>query len=156
MALHEQDGDLFRSPCDTLVCPVNTVGVMGAGLARGFARSFAGLAARHRALCVNGTLTTERPAIVHYPDRAQAVILLATKADWRDPSEMAYIEAGLAALVENIGSHRWLIDMLAVPALGCGLGGLAWADVRPVMEHYLGMLAIPVEIYPPHERRRER
>jgi O-acetyl-ADP-ribose deacetylase (regulator of RNase III) len=147
--LHETQGSIFDAICDTLVCPVNCVGVMGAGLARAFAQRFPNLAGMHRGLCQQGILTIETPNLVVYHDRAQSVILLATKKDWRDPSEIAYIEAGLKTLVERIQSRRWGVGMLAVPALGCGLGGLDWADVKPLMEQYLGQLTIPVAIYLP-------
>ncbi len=70
----------------------------------------------------------EDRAIVHFP----------TKRHFRDESRMEDIESGLEALASEITQRS--IRSIAVPALGCGLGGLSWDDVRPRIEHHLGAL----------------
>jgi O-acetyl-ADP-ribose deacetylase (regulator of RNase III) len=57
------------------------------------------------------------------------IVNFPTKADWRTPSKLAYVDSGLKALVDEIAQRR--IASIAIPPLGCGLGGLDWADVRP-------------------------
>jgi O-acetyl-ADP-ribose deacetylase (regulator of RNase III) len=57
------------------------------------------------------------------------IINFPTKRHWRQPSRMSDIEAGLVDLVEQV--KRLGIRSIAVPALGCGNGGLDWDDVRP-------------------------
>ncbi|MCP4656231.1 MAG: macro domain-containing protein, partial [bacterium] len=60
------------------------------------------------------------------------VINFPTKRHWRGKSRMEDIEAGLAALVEEVRTRD--IRSIAIPALGSGLGGLDWGEVRPRIE----------------------
>ncbi len=70
-----------------------------------------------------------------------------TKAHWRSASRLADVVAGLVHLERH---HReWGIVSLAVPALGCGLGGLEWRVVGPALYDHLSRLEIPVELYAP-------
>lgn len=70
-----------------------------------------------------------------------------TKGHWRSPSRLVDIEAGLDWLTRHY--EEWGITSLAVPALGCGNGGLEWCAVEPVLHRHPGRLAILVELYPP-------
>lgn len=72
---------------------------------------------------------------------------------WREPSDIKGIERGLQWLQEHDASEG--IRSLAVPALGCGLGGLDWRDVGPLMCRYLAPLPIPVSIYLPRTQQIE-
>lgn len=126
------NGNIFTSNADVLVCPVNTVGVMGAGLAVKFAKRYSGLAGYHKHACNDGILRVGNPVLW----RGQ-VLLFPTKEHWRNPSDMEYIKSGLRWMVDN-----WLAGQtIAFPRLGCGLGGLSWSDVRPVMLYYLGRMS---------------
>jgi len=144
-------GDLLKSKAQTLVVPVNTVGVMGAGLAWQFAKAYPKIVPRYKWRCD-----------VRYPDdrdfdfragkiwlcRLQPdrwIICFATKSHWSMPSKLEWIEAGLQdfALYYKIRG----ITSVAFPKLGCGLGGLDWNDVKPVMEDYLMPLDLNVQIY---------
>lgn len=136
-------GDIFASQAQTLVNPVNCRGVMGKGLARDFAARFPAMFAAYRALCVAGEL---RPGILHLSTGATPWVLnFPTKDHWRSPARLAYIEQGL----EYFAGHYagWGITSIAFPQLGCGLGGLAWAAVEPVMRRWLEPLSIAVEVY---------
>jgi len=75
------------------------------------------------------------------------VLNFPTKQHWRNASRLEWLESGLRHLTKNY--RRWGIESLAMPALGCSLGGLRWEDVRPVMEKHLRELNVPVEIYEP-------
>jgi O-acetyl-ADP-ribose deacetylase (regulator of RNase III) len=77
-------------------------------------------------------------------------LLFPTKRHWRDDSRIEDIEAGLKWLQEHY--QREGIKSLAVPALGCGLGGLEWHDVGPLMCKYLSVIDISVGIYLPREQ----
>ena len=83
------------------------------------------------------------------PNSERRFLLFATKQDWRNPSKLEYLHSGLQWLVENAAKSG--IDSLAMPALGCGLGGLRWDQAGPVMCKYLRKLNIPCEIYLPQE-----
>ena len=77
-------------------------------------------------------------------------LLFPTKGHWRFRSKISYIEEGLRWIVENYQKEG--IKSLALPALGCGLGGLQWKEVGPLMCRYLSILKIPVCIYLPSEK----
>lgn len=140
--------NLFTSGCAMLVCPVNTVGVMGGGLAYAFRRKFPGLEAYYRSLCQTKEIRIGRCGI-YWASRGPAVLLFPTKLYWRDPSTLHFIVEGLmhfAACVPSTG-----VESVAMPALGCGLGGLMWEEVYPLIEQYCANLPIDMRCYPPHE-----
>lgn len=139
------EGDLFQSPAQVLVNTVNTVGVMGRGIALEFKRLFPEMYAQYRDLCERGQFAigqlwlykTERKWVLNFP----------TKQHWREPSRLEYIEKGLQKFYDTYRSLN--IHSIAFPALGCGNGQLDFeAQVQPLMERYLRSLPIEVFIYP--------
>lgn len=77
------------------------------------------------------------------------IINFPTKQHWRSPSEMDFVARGLDALVEVVRERQ--IRSMAVPALGAGLGGLDWTEVRPLIERKLAVLeAVDVLVFEPH------
>ena len=154
--IHFEQGDIFDSGAEALVNPVNCVGVMGAGLALGFKRRWPAYFAHYVAACRSGEL---RPGRIHEywtnsEEKPNVIFSLPTKMDWQLPSRLEDVDAGLAALVRrvNIANEMFGISSIAVPALGCGLGGLDWAEVEPLMVRYLGgldWLGVDVAIYLP-------
>lgn len=162
------DGDMFFSPMQTLTISVNTVGVMGGGLAARARDNFPRLYVEFQKLCRTKKLTTDTPCLykqehsfdMHLADSPETLtntpngehwfLLFATKQHWRNPSKMEYLEGGLQWLVDNAVKSG--ITSLAMPALGCGLGGLRWEQAGPVMCRYLHKLNIPCEIYLPQEQ----
>ncbi len=140
-------GDLFSSPLQTLVNPVNTVGVMGRGLALEFKSRYPAMDKAYRAECASGRLVigklflfvTDKRWILNFP----------TKRHFRDPSRLAFVEAGLRAFPEFVTTHG--ITSAAFPALGCGLGNLPWTRVYPMMLELLSIANIPIEIYAPSD-----
>jgi O-acetyl-ADP-ribose deacetylase (regulator of RNase III) len=138
-------GDIFTSAAPVLVDPVNCVGIAGAGLALQFRRRFP---AAHRAYvgaCEAGALAPGRPFVVE--EGARTIVFLATKRHWRDLSQMKDVMAGIAALRVLIEERGWM--HVAVPALGCGLGGLEWLDVQRAVHAMLEDVAGVVELYAP-------
>jgi O-acetyl-ADP-ribose deacetylase (regulator of RNase III) len=136
-------GDIFESQCQTLVNPVNTVGVMGAGLARQFAQKYPDMLARYKALCQRcllhiGTLWTWKS-----PERW--ILCFPTKKHWADPAWLSYIDAGLANLSHSYEKRG--ITSIAFPKIGCGLGGLDWELVEALIWEYLSPTTLDVEIY---------
>lgn len=131
-------GDLFASDADAIVNAVNCVGVMGAGLARKFATRYPSLNVAYREACAEGKL---RPGSLHaYRVGARRLVInFPTKDHWRNPSQMSFISDGLDALVDL--AQRTGLTSIAVPALGCGLGGLALRDVQPLLEQTAVRLA---------------
>lgn len=140
-------GSIFDSNAFCLVNPVNTVGVMGSGLALKFKQKYPSMFKTYKMHCENGALKPGilmfyRPKSITQP----TILLFPTKLHWKNPSRIEYIDSGLRAFVQYY--QDWKITSIAFPKLGCGLGGLNWEhEVQPVMEKYLSILDIPVEIY---------
>lgn len=127
----ERHGSIFDAPVRALVNPVNTEGVMGKGLALEFKQRFPEAYESYRLACMRKELT---PGMIHdywMPD-GRRIVHFPTKTLWRSPSKMQYIDAGLPALVEWVRLNA--IDSIAIPALGCGLGGLSWRSVKQKIE----------------------
>jgi O-acetyl-ADP-ribose deacetylase (regulator of RNase III) len=139
-------GNILDSSSQCLVNPVNTVGVMGKGLALDFKRAYPNMFDTYKRQCDKGAFKTGRIMFYRMKDDDHIVCLFPTKEHWRNPSKLEYIEDGLKAFVKYYA--EWEITSAAFPKLGCGLGGLDWEHhVRPLMERYLGDLPIPIEIY---------
>lgn len=134
-------GDLLNADVEALVNTVNTVGVMGRGLALQFKRQFPVNFGLYAAACAAGEVEIGRMLVVETKKLTgpRYIINFPTKQHWRNPSRLEYIRAGLNALVEEIHASR--LRSIAIPPLGCGNGGLAWKDVEPLIERAL--LALP-------------
>lgn len=139
------NGDMFKSKCEALVNPVNIKGVMGKGLALTFKTKYPAHFENYKRACQNGEMTTEK--VLAYQEKGGPMIIcLATKDDWRDSSKMEYISAGLDDLANQIKALG--IRSVAIPKLGCGLGGLDWNKIRPlIVEKMSAIDGISVEIY---------
>ena len=137
-----QNGNIMNSKL-TMACPVNCVGVMGRGLAKTMAVQVPGLCTAYRIECAKGELTVG--TLYHYQHLHWSVLCFPTKINWRDPSDLAWIEKGLQVFKDTYE----LMDIkgIAFPRLGCGCGQLSWDEVKPLMIKYLSDLPIPVEIY---------
>ncbi len=138
-------GNLFQSPAQVLVNTVNTVGVMGRGVALEFKRLFPKMFVRYRELCEKGQFRVGQLWLYKSPNKW--VLNFPTKKHWRYPSRVEYITAGLknfAGSYSKMGIHS-----IAFPPLGCGNGRLDFeTQVQPQMQRYLGNLPIDVFIYP--------
>lgn len=155
-------GDMFFSRLQTLTVSVNTQGVMGKGLASRAKYQFPDVYVRYQDLCKDKTLQIGKPALIkressigeelaQMDDLGESTwfLLFPTKDHWKQPSRIEYIEDGMKWLVEH---QRALgIRSLALPALGCGLGGLAWSVVGPLICSYADQMEIPVCVYLPNE-----
>ncbi|HFD39472.1 MAG TPA: DUF4433 domain-containing protein [Anaerolineae bacterium] len=162
------DGDMFFSRMQTLTISVNTVGVMGKGLASRTKYQFPDVYVKYQDVCRSKQLRMGKPylfkreAMVDYeladeplslprPNAEKWFLLFATKRHWREKSDLAGIKEGLRWIQQNYRKEG--IQSLAVPALGCGLGWLEWRDVGPVLCQHLAALDIDVAIYLPRESR---
>ena len=137
------EGDIFESPAQVIVNTVNTVGVMGKGLALSFKQRYPDMFEKYKTTCEKNQLTIGKLMLFYEPDHW--VLLFPTKENWRNPSKIEYIEKGLMKFVNSYAEKN--ITSIAFPRLGCGNGELNWDDVRLVMEKYLKPLPIDVYIY---------
>lgn len=154
------EGDIFNSPAQVIVNTVNTVGVMGKGLALSFKNRYPEMFESYKKVCEKKSLKTGKLMLYYYPDHW--ILLFPTKEHWRYPSKLEYIESGLIKFVQTYADKN--ISSIFFPKLGCGNGELSWNDVRPIMEKYLKPLPIDVFIYigmgtepaPDHKTQKEK
>ncbi len=127
-------GNLLEAKVDALVNTVNTVGVMGKGIALQFKKAFPGNFKAYEAACKAGKVAIGKMLVhdVGGLNQPQFIINFPTKEHWRSKSKIAFIEAGLGDLVHQV--RRLKIRSIALPPLGCGNGGLDWNEVYPLIE----------------------
>lgn len=142
-------GNLLEAGTEALVNTVNTVGVMGKGIALQFAERFKTNLLLYKEACKSGSLQVGQLLVVTDADihGERLIINFPTKKDWKHRSSYAYIEAGLVELAKLIRERG--IKSIALPPLGCGNGGLQWAKVKPMVESHLGGLDADVMVYEP-------
>lgn len=161
------DGDMFFSGMQTLTVSVNLQGIMGKGLASRAKYQFPDVYVVYQDACRAKRVTATKPYLYKRegsleeeltdlttphatPNAIKWFLLFATKRKWRDNSRIEDIEGGLRWFRDHFEAEG--VQSIAMPALGCGLGGLEWSQVGPVMCHYLHDLGIQVAIYLPRER----
>jgi O-acetyl-ADP-ribose deacetylase (regulator of RNase III) len=127
-------GNILDANVEALVNPVNCVGVMGKGLALQFKNAYPDAFVEYLRACRDGQLEPGRVQVVDIgrPTGPCFIVHFPTKRHWRERARLVDVATGLDALVAEV--ERRNIRSIAMPALGCGLGGLAWADVRPLIE----------------------
>lgn len=148
MILHIQ-GDVWQTQCEAIVIPVNTVGAMGAGLAKQAAQRFPGCITLYRHECGMGVLGFPGNAARITLEGTRPILLgVTTKRHWKDPSELDWIKSGVTNLVDLVAIRQ--IESCAIPALGCGYGQLNWDDVLPLIKEACKKLPdVRWEIYEP-------
>ena len=141
-----ENDDIFTSKCNYLVNPVNTIGVMGKGLALQFKQHFPKNFLQYQRACNNGSLIPGR-ILINY-ENGKYIVNFPTKKHWKDDSKLEYIISGLNNLKRNAIENS--IKSIAFPPLGYGLGKLSWEKVEPLIldfAHDLKSQNTIVEIY---------
>jgi O-acetyl-ADP-ribose deacetylase (regulator of RNase III) len=164
--------DVLGIDSDALVNTVNCFGFMGKGVAKAFAtdKRFnprgkrgeppAGLEADYKLRCERREVLPGVPYVwerkslnepagffTEASDAPRFVINFPTKNHYANPSRLEWIDRGLLRIRSLISDFG--ITSLAMPAPGCGNGGLDWTQVRPLIERHLGDLPIPVTVVEP-------
>ncbi len=129
-------GDLLKADAEAIVNTVNCVGVMGRGIAAQFKKAFPENFKAYKKVCDNNELRVGKMFVFKltgdlYSSR-KFVINFPTKRHWKGKSRIEDIEMGLKALVEEV--KKLGISSIAIPPLGCGLGGLSWLEVKSMIE----------------------
>lgn len=143
-------GDLLASETEALVNAVNCVGVMGKGIALQFKRAYPDVFAKYKAACAQGEVVPGSMFVVEIEEvyGKRCIIHFPTKRHFQERSRIEDIDTGLIALRSTLLERG--LRSVAVPALGCGLGGLDWKDVRRRIESSLGDLrGVEVLVYEP-------
>ena len=137
-------GNIFDSDAEALVNAVNTVGVMGKGIALEFKKRFPKNFEIYKGVCDANMLSIGDILIV---EDGKTIINFPTKIHWRDNSKYEYIESGLRNLREELKDLN--IPSVAIPALGCGLGGLDWEIVKKMFIDELNDCDVSFHVYEP-------
>ncbi len=126
-------GNHLLADVDALVNTVNTVGVMGKGIALQFRRAYPQMFAAYAEACKAGEVRLGQMHVWETGtlDGPRFIINFPTKGHWRAGSRLTDIEAGLVDLVRVIREYG--ITSIAIPPLGCGNGGLEWTEVEPLI-----------------------
>ena len=136
--------DIFKSPAQVIVNTVNTVGVMGKGIAKRYKEIYPDMYKQYQKFCEQHLLDIGKLWI--YKSDTKWILNFPTKKHWRQPSKIEYVEQGLKKFVETYEEKG--ITSVSFPQLGCGNGGLDWEkEVRPLMEKYLKDLPIDVFVH---------
>ena len=153
MTIKYTTGNILRDMSEALVNPVNCVGVMGAGLALHFKRAFPDNFAAYKVAC-DDNLVRLGKVFVFSNDEGRTIINFPTKDHWQDKSLLQNIRYGLEDMVNEINDRG--IKSVAVPEIGCGLGGLKWSLVQPLIDSYLSDIDANVTVFEPVNTSRNR
>lgn len=145
------EGNLLESQAEALVNTVNTVGIMGKGIALQFKKAYPenyriyAQACKDKSIGIGNLLVTDAENLI---GGKKVIINFPTKTDWRKPSEYSYIERGLNSLVQIIETRK--IKSIAIPPLGAGNGGLEWSKVKTMIEQHLSAVDCQIMVYQPN------
>lgn len=136
--------NIFESPAQVLVNAVNTVGVMGKGIAKQYKKMYPEMYRQYRYFCENDMLDIGKLWL--YKHETKWILNFPTKKHWRNPSKIEYIEEGLKKFVDTYEEKG--IYSVSFPQLGTGNGGLDWnTEVKPLFKKYLNPLPIDVFVH---------
>lgn len=142
-SLHFMKGDMFNSTAELLINPVNTVGVMGAGLAEKFKKKFPKNFKEYSAYCK--TVSSFQEYRYHvYKEKGKTIFNFASKEHYKTFSKLAYIRRSMIMLVNYL--EKYPVTSIAIPPVGCGLGGLEMRNVLHLILYYLRQLPYPIRI----------
>ena len=148
-AFLESSGNLLEADVDALVNTVNTVGVMGKGIALQFKNAFPANFKAYERACKDGRVRLGEMFVFDAGQlmKPRWIINFPTKGHWRSPSKLSDVASGLDDLRQVIDGLG--IKSIALPPLGCGNGGLDWAVVRPLIDAKLADLDTEVHVFAP-------
>jgi O-acetyl-ADP-ribose deacetylase (regulator of RNase III) len=145
-------GNILRADVEALVNTVNCVGFMGRGIAAQFKRAYPENFRVYETACKRKEVVPGKMLVVATGQltNPRFIVNFPTKRHWRGKSRIEDIDAGLVALVKDVRARN--IKSIAIPPLGCGLGGLDWRDVRPRIERaFAGLADVRTVIFEPNE-----
>lgn len=143
-------GNILDSEAQAIINTVNTVGVMGKGIALQFKKAYPNNYKSYSLACKNNEVVVGKMFVTtdsNISSGEKIIINFPTKQNWRKPSEYVYIEDGLNNLIDVIKHYQ--IKSIAIPPLGAGNGGLKWEKVKKIIEDKLRSLDIEIFVYEP-------
>jgi len=123
---------------------------MGRGIALQFKFTYPDNYRLYRTACTNrGVVPGEMFVYSTKKTLPRYIINFPTKRHWMDNSLIEDIKSGLLSLISVINLNN--IKSIAIPPLGCGLGGLDWRIIKPLIESSLsGIKGLDAYIYEPY------
>lgn len=143
-------GNIFHSDAEAIVNTVNTVGASGKGLALTFKRLYPFNEVIYRKACESGKVRIGKMLMTTTDSclNTKWIVNFPTKEHFRNPSKIEWIEEGLKDLRKVIINYE--IKSIAIPALGAGLGGLDWEEVKSAIEDALiDLEGVNILVYEP-------
>lgn len=150
-------GNILESNAEALVNTVNTVGVMGKGIALQFKKAYHNNYKAYVEACKRNEIQIGKLFVVkdsNLNSGEKYIVNFPTKKDWRKPSEYSFITKGLDDLIRVINEYK--IQSVAIPPLGAGNGGLEWEKVKKIIEQKLSNLDIDIIVYEPTQQIKEQ
>jgi O-acetyl-ADP-ribose deacetylase (regulator of RNase III)/uncharacterized protein YwgA len=150
-------GDILESKAAALINTVNTVGVMGKGIALQFKKAYHNNYKAYAEACKRNEIKIGKLFIIkdsNLSSEEKYIINFPTKKDWRKPSEYSFIESGLDDLIRVLKEYK--IKSIAIPPLGAGNGGLEWEKVKKIIEHKLNNLDVEIIVFEPTQHIKEQ
>lgn len=135
-----REGNLLEADVEALVNTVNTVGVMGKGIALMFKERFPENFDAYSRACKAGEVDVGKLFVTYGVELSgpEWIVNFPTKKHWRNPTKIEWLDEGLLRLREFIEENE--VQSIAIPPLGCGNGGLDWTEVKPLIERRLSDL----------------
>ena len=148
-------GNLLQANTMALVNTVNTVGVMGKGIALQFKEKFPFNFSIYENACKKGLVQVGQMLVTRETslEGEKIIVNFPTKTEWYRKSQYRFIEEGLKDLDRVIKEYS--IESIALPPLGCGHGGLKWDKVKSLIEKYLGNNPAKIIVFEPNEKVKE-
>ena len=143
-------GNILQEQTDAIINTVNCVGIMGRGIALQFKQMYPENFKAYKQACDKGEVEPGKMFIYNSGllFNPKYIINFPTKRHWKGKSRVQDIKSGLVALKDDIINYK--IKFIASPPLGCGLGGLNWDEIKPIIEQVLGDLQdVKIVIYEP-------
>jgi O-acetyl-ADP-ribose deacetylase (regulator of RNase III) len=126
-------GDILKADAEALVNTVNCVGIMGRGVALQFRKAFSENFKAYEVACKANQVQPGKMFVydLNRLYNPRFIINFPTKRHWKSNSRIEDIQAGLTDLIAVVQQQQ--ISSIAIPPLGCGLGGLNWGEVKPLI-----------------------
>ncbi len=128
LEFQEFQGNIFDTTAEVIIIPVNCVGVMGAGLAKQFANRHPAALTEYQTTCAQGLLFPGTFLTYSNHFDGKQYVLLPTKIHWNQSSSVSLIDTSVRGFFDLFEFAN--VRRVAFPKIGCGLGGLDWAEVR--------------------------
>lgn len=150
MIQHKINQNIFKSECKVITNPTNSVGVMGGGLAYSFYLKYRKECEVFNDYSISYQMGHRsnkllKPMIIETFDNTKLILMFPTKIHWKNYSKYEYVDENLKCVLDIL--EKFNNPSIAIPALGCGLGGLAKNQIIPKIEETFKNYSSLVELY---------